>query len=1007
MFAGPGEMFDPDNPGAAHDLYSVAVSVFDGGDGIFDTGDSLMFYGLDLWHWNFQSDSIGRSFHRYDDANTYWLTWGGADGARIQQEAAPYNGGIPIQNGTVAFGFEEEVLSDTQNDRTGWLWAYLFGSSPGYFYLSSPFTSDNATIRLGLTNSGAHPRNHTVRADLEGVTILDSLSSSRRNEVFTIEDVAVESGGNMLKVWNDYEYSAFLDFVDIMVDVDPAVTAGYLVFLSDLPGGDASLTLGPVSPDTRIFDLTDPFNPVELTGWSSEGNAARITVDFTGTDAAVQTVEPSQYMGPVSIQPAQPGRILGSASSADVLVAVPEELAGGSSYIESVFSRRDVSVCIVTYREIYDEFGQGVSDPGAVRSFVRWALDTWPEPPEMLMLVGDGSDDPLGFTTGSRTLAPVYVGLPSGRTEESFFTTVHEDSDQPEIPYCRIPASTMDELLVAMQKSDELTSGSILGPWANTVVLAADDEWGQQLTEDDATISCEYLADSVLNPSLNIEKLYLIAYPWPPGTTGEGIHPTKPEAAQDLVALFNSGISSFSFFGHGSYDQMAQEKLFSSGMVTQLFNSPRCFLYNSFSCDNGKFTLSAGDCLSEILLFHPTGGSAVNLACTGGSFSNQNKLLSSSFLGYVYGEDQLTVAEAFWLTVIEIQDDDNLLYSLLGDGGITVPMAEDDMCSATAPDTLFRGRINSVAVEFPEETSFLFRCKESAGIVHYVSPLSENFSIDYLRYGASIYTGMAATDESGTAAVDFFVPLQADTGSMGRADATGPLEAVLGTGYSWPVPIADDGEYTDDTEGPDIQLSFRNCLPGDIPSVYQNAELYAVLSDPSGICVLGSDAGSIIICSIDGEYEDVTELFSFNTGSYTTGSFEYTLPELLPGQHQVRVVARDGMKNTGENSLVFNMLEGPPPLLEKTGIYPNPGRGTRAFFFTTGSAGTVSASVYTIAGRPVWQGEKAVSPGVEQIVWDGLDADGDAIAAGSYIYVLKFSGGSGTCTVTDLMVVRP
>ncbi len=125
-----------------------------------------------------------------------------------------------------------------------------------------------------------------------------------------------------------------------------------------------------------------------------------------------------------------------------------------------------------------------------------------------------------------------------------------------------------------------------------------------------------------------------------------------------------------------------------------------------------------------------------------------------------------------------------------------------------------------------------------------------------------------------------------------------------------------------------------------MPSVYQNSVLRAVLTDPSGICVLGSDAGSIIICSIDGEYEDVTSLFSFNRGSYTTGSLEYTLPELLPGQHEVKVVARDGMKNTGEGVLAFNVLQGEPPILHETGVYPNPSRGTRAFFFTTSSPGT-------------------------------------------------------------------
>jgi hypothetical protein len=113
------------------------------------------------------------------------------------------------------------------------------------------------------------------------------------------------------------------------------------------------------------------------------------------------------------------------------------------------------------------------------------------------------------------------------------------------------------------------------------------------------------------------------------------------------------------------------------------------------------------------------------------------------------------------------------------------------------------------------------------------------------------------------------------------------------------------------------------------------------------------------------------------------------------------------MKNTGETILDFNVLEGEPPLLEETGVFPNPHRGTRAFFFTTGSPGTVEATVFTVAGRPVWSGETAVSPGTGQIVWSGLDADGDPLAAGAYVYMLRFSGVSGSASVTGILAVSP
>ncbi len=1015
LFSGPGTMFDPADPGQEHQLFPVAATVFDGGDGVFDLADSLVFYGQDLWHWNFTSDSLYRSSHRFDTANTYWLTWGDDHGARIARSAASPSGGSEIQQGVSAFGFEQEVFWEYFENRTGWVWDYLRGSFAAYFYLSVPRSSDVATVRLSIINSseGVYPMIHEVQAELEGVVILDTIAKdtvgSSKMEYFTLQSIHVKQGGNLLKVWCDYPGgSSYFNYAEILLPVSLSESAGYPVVLSGYATGLHSMHIGSVSSACRIYNISDPFNPVELTDWALADDEAYLSTVVEGGTAVFLTVEPDRFLSPVRIEPAQPGRILGVSEPADVIITVPECLAGGLAVLQSVYEARGLSVLVVTYREVYDEFGQGVSDPGAVRSMVRWALDTWSDPPQALLLIGDGSSDPLGYVTGHETTAPVNVILGSDSCTESYFTTVHTGGKDPEIPVSRIPASTVNELLIASQKAATLEDPSVLGPWANTVLLAADDEWGKnQFVKDVShTEMCEHLADSIIPSSVNIIKLYEIEYPWPSGTTSEGVHPYKPEASSDFVELLKQGMSCLVFAGHGSYDQMTHEKLFASIMVSQLNNAPRYFLYNSFSCSNGHFDLSAGDCLAEHLLFHPEGGAFATIACTRGSYAGQNRHLSSRFLTRLY-DDGLNIAEALWLSQVEIGNSDNYLYAILGDGGVRLPAVETQGYSAVPADTLTRGRVNTVNVSFPEEASFLFRCTESADTVVYVSNLSNDCLIPYLHYGSEVYSSILSTDPDGNASVDFFVSLQADTGNLARTDATGRTGNTLGTGYSWPIPLIDNGNYIDDTTGPNIELSFPCSEGSGIPSVYQNALMHAVLSDSSGICVLGDDAGSIIIGSVDGGYEDITSLFSYDQGSYTTGSLDYSIPDLLPGLHQVRVVARDGMKNTGESTLEFNVLQGDSPLLEKTGVYPNPVRGSRVFFFTTSSAGAVEATVYTIAGRPVWSGRTFVQAGSGQLMWNGKDTDGDSIAAGAYVYKLSFAGSSGSSSVTDLLVVSP
>jgi hypothetical protein len=1013
LFTGQGEIFDIEDPSDEHYLNSVSISVYDGGDGIFDLSDSLIFYGQGLWHWNFTSDSLYRSVHPFDDANTYWLTWGGESGERINGQSSSPEGGLPIEEGIVAFGFEQDILSNYEESRTGWIWNFLYENLASYFFLSTPFSSDIATVRLSLVNDGGSGRYHTVKAELEGTVILDSLArdieGDLQMEFFTIENVQIQEGGNLLKMWCDYPYGSNFNYAEILMPVDLSVSAGYQIVVQDVTPGIYSLEFGSVSSGSTIYDISDPVHPIELTQWELAGSEALLSLNIQNEVSTFMAVNSGHYFSVQSIEPAQPGRLLGASSPADVIVTVPESMKPAVSILESLYAARGLSLFIVTYREVYDEFNQGVSDPGAIRSLVRWALDTWPDPPQALFLIGDGSNDPLGLSTGFSTIAPVYILPGQDRCVEAMFAVVHENSEDPEIPVYRIPASNANELLVACEKSVALGNSSIQGPWSNTVMLAADDEWGpaDSFKEDEATDNCETLADSVIPSSVKVVKLYEIAYPWPPGTAPGGVHPTKPEAASDFIEQLNSGVLYTSFFGHGSYDQMTAEKLFSSSMVSLLNNAPRYFLYNSFSCDNGFFDLSAADCLAEMLLFHPEGGAAVTMACVRKSLATQNLNLSTEFTGRLHSGELVTIAEALWLSQLAIGNQANYDYCVLGDGGITLPRVLTAGYGAVPADTLSRGLVNTVNVNFPGETSFLLRCLESADTVHYVSPLSESFSIDYLRYGSELFSGIFPTDEMGTASVSFFVPLQADTGFLARTDATGSIGGELGSGYSWPIPLIDRGEYSDDSEGPQIEISFPDTRGGEIPSVYQNAVMHAVLSDPSGICVLGDDAGSIIIGSVDGGYEDITELFSYDHGSYTSGTLDYIMPELLPGIHNIRVVARDGMENTGEAVQSFIVLQGEAPMLENTGVYPNPVRGQRAFFFTTSGSGMVEVTVYTVAGRPVWRDTAAVQQGPGQLVWNGMDSDGDAIAAGVYIFLIQFESSSGSASANSILVVSP
>lgn len=56
--------------------------------------------------------------------------------------------------------------------------------------------------------------------------------------------------------------------------------------------------------------------------------------------------------------------------------------------------RRGLTVAVVDVEDIYDEFNHGIQHPRSVRDFLKWACENWPEPrPRFVLLAGDASWD--------------------------------------------------------------------------------------------------------------------------------------------------------------------------------------------------------------------------------------------------------------------------------------------------------------------------------------------------------------------------------------------------------------------------------------------------------------------------------------------------------------------------------------------------------------------------------------------------------------------------------------
>ncbi len=1012
VFSGPGTQFDLEDPADEHQLSELAIEVCDGGDGIFDQSDTLKFFAQELDRFDVSSGELQRFSHRYATHNVYWLTWGGENGLRIDTasvmpDASPEWGDSLLHS---IWQEQEYAWVAGQENRTGWVWTQLFEGMPSYFYFSTLSADGNGSLTLSIASEKSHgiTPSQRIELDLNGVVILDTLWTGDDEIIFDISDLEFDLSMNLLKVTAVEETGAiYFNYFKVEYPRRLSYAANRMLRFTDAFETRYNFTLGGAVSEFGLLDLSNPAVPVRLQGQLS-GTDLDVALDIQQNSQFWLSAGGENYLSPDSITVSQPGRIIGSGIQGDVVVVVADQITAAAEPLETMYAGRGLSVALVSASEVYNEFGQGLRDPGAIRSFFRYTQDSWSEPPRSILLVGDGSYDPLMHITSYPTLIPACILLNSeyGTNYDDIYVIAHEGGLYPEAPISRIPASSENQLTAYLSKVMIYEFQEGTGEWENRIILVADDEWGKSsVNEYYHTNSCELLADTILPASLDRIKSYMIEFPWPPGTTPSGDHPEKPDAREDFIQKLSNGCANMIFFGHGSYGQLAHEKLLVSSDVQRIENDDRQPVMIFASCDLGHFDMISANCLAEDFLLKPGSGSIVSIGATRGTYPGSNEILFIRYYEEIYGGGNPSIAEALWLAKLQVSSISNSkYYVLLGDGGIHSVYPPASGCSFEIPSgTLYRGRINEISGSF-QNSSISFLNVTESGSERTYSGLGSS-SITYLRYGSSIYQAFITGTDQGFSA-SFFMPMQADTGSYSRGSAVGISGNGCEVAFDEWIYSVDEGNHSSDSMPPSIELWIDGYRGENVPSVSGDAVLRALLSDSSGICTMGGGAGRSILLSLNSKGFDISRYFTYRNDSYTCGEVTYSIPELIEGDHRIILVVWDGMGNTSRDTLDFKVTGTAENLLSSVFVYPNPGEGQRCFNFETSSVGTAVITVYTVAGRTIWRKTVTCSEGYNQVVWNGLDMDFDEPGSGAYIYKIDFSTqGGASRSVTDIMAV--
>ncbi|MCD4700537.1 MAG: T9SS type A sorting domain-containing protein [Candidatus Aegiribacteria sp.] len=958
----------------------VPILIDDGGDGIFDSGDRFFFFGRGLAWWEPSGDSLPFHFnHRFATSNTYWLTWGGEDGVRMNVQNGELTGAPVMPDSYLSRQHLEQNhyrtrgIVDMQDD---WAWVCSESSSDTWHYFSfdAPGTEGNGFLKIKLISNLSQI--HRVRIQLNGTTVCDTTWVNTVEFVPTVSLEGILDSGNSLSlqiIRDSGSDTVFLDWFEVFSWTDNSFSGQAQVPLEWWPVYDRQeFTWGNDLSDALVFlvsgdTLVENISVDDLYQFEFE-----VPASWEGRELWISDY--GDMYSPLEVRYESPGRIIGSMDGARTIYVAADE------FFDDITPLVQLSGDIIAVRasEVYDEFNGGVRDPRAIQAMVSYIIDSWDPIPEDLILVGSGNWDPLNFVSSRISYIDILYRNYSDTVSDDEFSMI-EGSILPQIALSRMGIINRSDLQLIVDRSLSYRSTENQGDWQTVVLGAADDEKSPLHGGDEAyhTQGVERLLTDHLPDVMRPEKLYLIFYDW--DSIGN-----KPQAREDYISLWSKGALVSLYLGHGSFDQLADEGLLYLEDNGRLACGQRLPVALFGSCDVGKFPNPSSECLAQQVTTSRVGGAILGHAATARTNGYLNEPYFACILDYLFSEQNLSVGMCIMLGKIEAGYTLNTAqYVLFGDGSLSLAFPWDSF--EVSLDTIFAGEEVTLTGSAPSEGTILVESWESCQPDTYYT-FRDFIPIEYLSLPSRFYSGTVYAEPGYT--VNMFVPVDSDTGCMARTQLTFICNDILAAASTYPA-MLELGNPLPDSEGPLIELWIEGYRNASNPEISGDIHVRAILSDSSGINLLGN-VGRQLALYVDGTPDDVSDCFQYHTGSSTTGELRVGIGVLESGNHTIRLRASDGLLNSSTEEIEMNVSEDNSFGISSVFPYPNPCNDGTSINWTQSSPGKVDISVYTVTGRRlIMFGNIEGTAGYNQCWWDCRDADGDAVASGTYIYTIS------------------
>lgn len=757
---------------------------------------------------------------------------------------------------------------------------------------------------------------------------------------------------------------------------------------------------------------------------------------------------------------------------ADLVIIIPASrtlLKQAQRLKEFHESHDGMRVNIVAADQLYNEFSSGTPDANAYRRYLRMLQDraaTEADMPKYLLLFGDCVWDNRMLTADCKRFDPDDFLLVY-ESENSFSETVCYAGDSwmgilaegagsdarrelQDVGVGRFPVTTVAEAKIMVDKTINYSKNQNGGAWQNTIMFMGDDGNDNIHMKD---------VDSVANsvgrdyPNFLIKKVMWDAYTRESSATGN----TYPEVSKIIRQQQANGALVMDYGGHGNATLISHESVLglSDFSESRTSNLP---LWVTAACDIMAFD-GVTETIGEAAVLNEKGGAVAFYGTARTVFTSANKYINHAFMKRVLSLQDgkpIALGEAHRLAQNDVmlgtnryptptredpnktspeQDntENHLQYSLLGDPALSLnlPTAQvvvdeiDGVAvgSGTMPTVKagsvikMKGHVagvegfNGVVTATVRDTQEEITCK-----LNNTSNDGAEVAFKYLDRTKTLYHGSDSIRNS-SFELTFAVPKDinyADGQGMINLYALNTDKTIRANGSCDQFIVGGSAEAKNDSVGPSIYCYLNSPSFVDGGNVNSTPYFVAEIKDKDGINAAGSGIGHDLQLVIDGDMAKTYTLnnnFSYDFGTYTSGSTFYSIPELEEGPHRLQFRAWDIQNNSSTAVLHFNVVKGLRPQLFNIGVTNNPARTSTTFIISHDrmeSNMDVVIELFDAAGRQMWRhAESGVSAtGNYTVDWDLSVDGGRPLQTGVYLYRVKVSSeGSSYVSKTKKLIV--